>query len=352
MIAFGGYLRSKQYLVGIDETANALMSINYIDIGNFDQLIQMMQICFARSKDQWKDVLTHYQDFAKEYQKGLNTKVVDESEIPKRNPPAQVKRYQLEDIKKWLYNRKDKDTIETPFYSPYNSDEVAFFRLEEEDLVELGFWIRKMLQKLAVDRRRKKEKNKVRGDLDLRQLLRSRFLKGDELVQLYFRYPKKQKSKMVFLCDVSKSMDLYSHFITALVHRLPKIFDYSAIYYFNTELYEVQDQEDIQEVAGLWAGGTRIGHCFSQWLNHLPAWFDKKTKILIYSDGWDTGDLELLNESMYAMQKMSHKIIWLNPVITKVQDFEVAGMSIAKEHVDILATVYNLRTLKDFIRGL
>jgi uncharacterized protein with von Willebrand factor type A (vWA) domain len=209
-----------------------------------------------------------------------------------------------------------------------------------------------MLLRLAYDRRRRKTRSIYRGDLDLRALLRNRFIYGDELVKLYYRYPKKEKTKIVFLCDVSKSMDMYSRFLTSLSRQLPKIFSDCRIYFFNTDLYELKSITDFDEVKGLWVGGTRIGRCFHQWLDDVPSWVDKKTKILIYSDGWDTGDLELLEESMFSMKKMVDKIIWLNPTISCAKDIEIAGMKVAQKYIDKLAPVYNLKTLKEFVREL
>ena len=352
LIAFCGYLRGKNYQVGIDEVSTALLALSQIDISRYDDFIQMLQICLARNKDQWTQLIAHYGEFKKEYGRAINAKIKDEPTQERPNTGGTKKKYQLDDIKKWLFSIENKDLIETPFYSPFHSDEKTFFEFEEEDGIVLDFWIKKLLEKLAVDRRRKKLRNKSRGELDLKQLMRSRFVKGDELVELYFKYPKREKSKIILLCDVSKSMDLYGRFISSVIDSLTKIFDYAAIYYFNTELYDIKTPEQVENVAGLWAGGTRIGHCFDQWLDEVPIWCDKKTKVLIYSDGWDTGDLDLLDRSMYLMRKMVGKIIWLNPVIKNAENIQIAGMRIASKYVDVLAPLYNLKGLKELVRHI
>lgn len=258
----------------------------------------------------------------------------------------------MDDIKKWLYNIQEQEVIKTPFYSPYSSDQKSFIDLNQEELIDLDFWIRKLLLKIASGRRRMKKRNLMKGDLDLKQLIRSRFIKGDELIRLYYRYPKKEKTKIVLLCDVSKSMDLHSRFITALIGGIYKVFDFYAIYMFNTELHQIRSEEEWKNVAGLWSGGTRIGYCLEQWLEMLPVWFDKKTKVIIYSDGWDTGDLDQLDQSMYLIRQLSSKVFWFNPVIKNETDLQTSGMSVAYKYIDVLAPVYNLRSLKDLIRRL
>lgn len=314
----------------------------------------LLQICFARSKSQWNEIEKNYKEFLKEYRRSLDSKLIQKAERQEkiRSLQKQEKKYQLQDIKKWLFNISEKDALAIPFYSPFSSDEKSFVDLEQEDLLKLDFWVRKLLLKIANDRRRRKKRNLVRGTLDLKYLIRNRFLKGDELTQLYYRYPRKEKTKLVFLCDISKSMDLYSRFITSFAKQLNQIFDHHAIYLFNTELHRVEPDEVWQNVPGLWSGGTRIGYCLQEWLAELPHWFDRKTKVIIYSDGWDTGDLDRLDESMYLIQRMANKVFWFNPVMKDENDIQVSGMKIAMEYVDVLAPVYNLFTLKELVRIL
>ena len=41
---------------------------------------------------------------------------------------------------------------------------------------------------------------------------------------------------------------------------------------------------------------------------------DSKTIVIILSDGWDKGNMDLLQKSMEFIQAKSKKIIWLNPL--------------------------------------
>jgi uncharacterized protein with von Willebrand factor type A (vWA) domain len=55
---------------------------------------------------------------------------------------------------------------------------------------------------------------------------------------------------------------------------------------------------------------------------------------------------------MFQMRKMVEKIIWLNPTIKSADDIPIIGMQVAQKYVDILAPVYNLNTLKEFVSKL
>lgn len=184
-------------------------------------------------------------------------------------------------------------------------------------------------------------------------LLRNKFRNGDELVRLQYKYKRKEKSRIAFLCDVSRSMDMYSRFVQMLIRLLPIVFDEASIYLFNTELYSLgkKNLSDV-EMEGLWSGGTQIGSSLDQFLNETPEWFDRQSKIMIYSDGWDTGDLDLLDKSLYSIRQRCKQIIWINPTIQDGADLQVSGMRVANKHIDILAAVYNIRTLKEFVKSI
>ena len=80
---------------------------------------------------------------------------------------------------------------------------------------------------------------------------------------------------------------------------------------------------------------------------------DKKTIVLILSDGWDTGEPETMKEAMRTIYKKSKKVIWLNPLAGN-PDFsaEVIGMKTALPYIDVLASAHNLDSLKEVMQQL
>ena len=53
-----------------------------------------------------------------------------------------------------------------------------------------------------------------------------------------------------------------------------------------------------------WAGGTRIGTSLEQYLkDHGRTALDRRTVVAILSDGWDTGDIDLLSGCMEEIQR-------------------------------------------------
>ncbi len=74
---------------------------------------------------------------------------------------------------------------------------------------------------------------------------------------------------------------------------------------------------------------------------------NKRTIVIILSDGWDTGEIPLLQQSMELIHNRSKKVIWLNP-LAGYSSYrpDVAGMQTAIPFVDVFAPVHNLNSLR------
>jgi hypothetical protein len=106
--------------------------------------------------------------------------------------------------------------------------------------------------------------------------------------------------------------------------------------------------EIIAKVVPDWSGGTRIGESLQQFVEgyghrHL----NKRTVILIMSDGWDLGARKLLTREMEAISSKVHCVIWLNPLAGDSAYRPVCGgMQAALSYVDYFLPADSLRSLK------
>ena len=100
-------------------------------------------------------------------------------------------------------------------------------------------------------------------------------------------------------------MDLYSLFLIQFIYAFQFIFRRIETFVFSTSLYRITDtlkNEDIQNVLEKlslqvpnWSGGTKIGYSLEQFVENFGLKFvDRQTICIIISDGWDTGDVDLL----------------------------------------------------------
>jgi uncharacterized protein with von Willebrand factor type A (vWA) domain len=162
--------------------------------------------------------------------------------------------------------------------------------------------------------------------MDLRRALAHSLRTGGDVVTLPRRRRRLRQRPVVMLCDVSGSMDRYTRMLLHFGHAIRGRHRRVEVFVFSTQLTRVTPQLrdrrlDVAMAAAsrtvpTWAGGTRIGESLRQFHRH---WTRRVLHggpvVLLVSDGWDRGDPALLREQMARLQRSSHRLIWLNPLI-------------------------------------
>jgi uncharacterized protein len=96
-----------------------------------------------------------------------------------------------------------------------------------------------------------------------------------------------------------------------------------------------------------WLGGTRIGASVKEF-NDLYGrrGMARGAVVVIISDGWDTGDPEVLRREMERLSLVAYRIVWVNPR-TKSASYQplAAGMSAAWPHCDAVVSAHTLSAL-------
>ena len=198
----------------------------------------------------------------------------------------------------------------------------------------------------------------IRGrEISLRRILRKNMQFGGELIFLDFKKRKVKKRRVLFFCDVSGSMDIYTRMILQFVHVLNRIDRRTEIFFFSTELSRATFQFDagdfnsvisrIPELTANWGGGTRIGHClriFNE--SYGRRMLSTKDIVIIFSDGWDRGEIDVLETQMALLKRKAYKIIWLNPLMGTTDYQPICqGMRTALPYVDSFLPMDNLRDI-------
>ena len=75
--------------------------------------------------------------------------------------------------------------------------------------------------------------------------------------------------------------------------------------------------------------------------------------VLIISDGWETGDPELLGAQMARLSRVAHRIVWANPRTQSPRYRpEVGGMAAAWPYCDAVVSAHNFEALGDLLEAL
>ncbi|MFN2548330.1 MAG: VWA domain-containing protein [Myxococcales bacterium] len=243
------------------------------------------------------------------------------------------------------------------------SVEKDFRSFGSDELGEIERIARRIARKLAARPSRRWKAARTGARVDLRRTMRRAPSGGGELIDLRFRRRKTRKTRIVALCDVSGSMDLYSRLLLQFLYALQGSTARVESFVFSTELRRVTEAlrgrdyaEALRELAFEvhdWSGGTRIGECLSSFNEGWGNLVDRRTVVVILSDGWDTGDPALLAEQLESLRVRSRRLVWLNPLLGS-PGYEplTVGMQAALPHLGVFAPAHNLDSLRQLGRYL
>jgi uncharacterized protein with von Willebrand factor type A (vWA) domain len=241
---------------------------------------------------------------------------------------------------------------------------MDFSKIPADELQELMKTIKALSRRLAAQTNRRYEKTNKLKRPDLRRTLRKNMRFGGELLEIAFRKPKRNRLKLVVLCDVSKSMELYSAFLLQFMYAFGQVYSRIETFTFSTSLQRItpllkggdftHTLEALSRQPASWHGGTRIGESLHTFASRYTARLvNKHTVVIILSDGWDTGDIHLLQQSMKAIHDRARKVIWLNPLAGYISyQPEAAGMQSALPYIDVFAPVHNADGLRKLSKWL
>jgi uncharacterized protein with von Willebrand factor type A (vWA) domain len=200
--------------------------------------------------------------------------------------------------------------------------------------------------------------------MDLSRTLRRSLRHGGDLMVLNRKQPRPRKTRFVVLCDVSGSMDSYSRFLLEFMYGFQKYVPRVETFVFSTRLsYITRDlrlrrmgaaYERVAEKVKDWSGGTRIGGALKEYNRRYGGKFSgPQTIFVLLSDGWDQGEIPLLDRELAALKKRVRRLMWLNPLLG-MQDYRPIdrGMKAALPHTDDFLDCHDLEKLEEFGRSL
>lgn len=201
------------------------------------------------------------------------------------------------------------------------------------------------------------------GQIDTKQTIRSNLIHAGELLKLVRHRKRLSRAKFLFLCDVSGSMEGHTTGLMQMLNNICRSGGGSEIFAFSTHLVRLTDyfrylprettMRALSERTDLWGSGTRIGHCLRLFNSNFSLLVDERTVSIIISDGWDLGDIEMLNEELARLRKRSRALVWLNPLADE-QNFEPtsAGMAAAMNYIDLFSSTKILKDIGKLRRRL
>jgi len=242
--------------------------------------------------------------------------------------------------------------------------QLAYERDELEAVRSLGEALRRAHPERLSRRLRPSRR---RGRLDLRRTIRGALRTDGEAVGPAWSSASVRPRPLVLLCDVSGSMERFSRVLLASLRAAVVAGIQAEAFVFATGLTRLTRTLDDRDVGraleqaraevGDWSGGTRIGAALAEfnrtWGRRGMA---RGAIVIVFSDGWDRGDPQLLAQETKRIQLQARRLIWVNPRPADIGMQPLAvGMRAAMPYVDDFVPGHDPRAihgLAGLIRGV
>ena len=360
-------LRERELLVTPAETVDALRVLEHVDIGDRqDVYLALRAVVVSRVEDQaiFDELFATLVDEAAVGPTGGNRVPHAPVPLPSLAPAAQG-RSSPPSLERWLRQGvTPNETVSVARASDRTAvGERDLTGLESAELEEIERIARQIARRLAARPSRRWRLARRGPRIHLRATMRQSLKTGGETPDPPRRERKRRKTRIVAICDVSGSMDIYSRVLLQFLYALQNAFARVETFVFSTGLSRVtRDLTSDSYRAALarlsgavrgWSGGTRIGASLGALNESWSSLVDRRTVVVILSDGWDTGDPEQLADELQMLARRAGRIVWLNPLLGS-PSYEplTRGMQAALPHVDVFAPVHNLASLRALGRHL
>lgn len=229
--------------------------------------------------------------------------------------------------------------------------------------------VRKLINRMKVTppKRRTHRSTKARrpGRLDMRRMVREAMRRLGEPQDLAYQERKEKLRPLVLILDVSGSMADYSRNLLQFAYCARRANAKVDVFCFGTRLSRItraldrRDPDAAMRIAGEsvldWDGGTRIGDSLRQFTREARrSRLGRGAVVVVCSDGLDRGDPQTLSESMEALSRIAHRVIWVNPHKGDAEEYVPAsmGMIIADPFIDEVHSGHNLASLERLAQRL
>jgi uncharacterized protein with von Willebrand factor type A (vWA) domain len=204
-----------------------------------------------------------------------------------------------------------------------------------------------------------------RGEIDVHRTLRTTLRQMGEPGRVEHRRRGTTPRRVVLLVDVSASMRPYADAILRLAHLVVTSGSTgrgrTEVFTLGTRLTRVTlplrtaDPERALVRAGEqvpdWSGGTRLGETLKVFLDRWGArGMARGAVVVVFSDGWERGDAVELGEQMQRLQRLAHRVVWVNPHRGK-EGYEPVqqGIKAALPHCDDFVAGHSLKAFAEVL---
>jgi len=213
-----------------------------------------------------------------------------------------------------LYGREEAENLRNEILR-----NAPLSRIEPRQVEQMRFLIRQIARRLR-ERYSKPRKRQRRGHLDVRRTIRRNAAWSGVPFLTAWKRRRRDKPKIVALCDVSGSVARVSDFFLLLIHSLHEVVSDVRSFAFSGHLIEVsgilesktpeEAMQDIMSKVGF--GSSDYGRSFvdfeKQWMSAITP----QTTVIVLGDA-RSNNLDPRADILRRIAERSKRLVWLNP---------------------------------------
>ena len=238
--------------------------------------------------------------------------------------------------------------------------EKDFAECTQDEIAELSVLLGAL--RFTTHQRQSLRHKRVKGSgdrADLRRTVQLALKHQGEPIRRSFTNPASKPRALTLILDVSGSMETYARALIRFCHAAVVARNRVEVFALGTRLTRITRQLSnhdpdaaiaaaTPEVAD-WSGGTRLGDAIGEFNNEWGVkGMARGGVVVILSDGWDRGEPEILGEQMERLHRVTHELIWVNPLKASPGYAPLAaGMAAAYPHLDKFVSGHSYNSLAD-----
>lgn len=363
IVGFQAFLRAHGYSAGVPETIDALRVAETFEATNRRRLRAGLRSLLCSGKRDW----ARFDDLFDRYWLPPNRRVLRESSGPDDEsgsaqvPGDDASKKLLEDVRQGggdAHRVGGGNAVQGGASASESLEKRDFRFLTRDEELQA---VERLADRLAARMRRRVARRQriaaVGTRLNLRRTIRQSLQYGGMPISLRFQRRRRKPPHLVLLLDVSRSMSIYTYMLLRFTRAIVRGFRRADAFVFHTRLVPVSEalleknmahmRDRLSLISAGWSGGTRIGESLATFnQRYLAKLVNRRSVVIIISDGFDTGDPAQLSGQMRALHSRARRVVWLNPLLGRDGYRPVsAGMCAALPHVDLFLPAHNLDSL-------
>jgi uncharacterized protein len=355
MVGFGRVLRSAGMEVGPGRLQDALRGLEVVGLTRRDDVFHTLRATLVARREEMDAFDAAFAAYWERGPAGLPPE--SGVEVPRLEPSTAPPVLGRE-----ADGAGDESGEESPAVLAASPDE----RLRRRDFADMTVAelrrLRRLMERLP-DATPKRRSRRLRaassgGVLDARRTLQRAIRTQGLPLDPAFRRRKQVPRKLVFLCDVSGSMEPYARAMVMFLQAVTVTGRNVEAFAFGTQITRLTPHlkklDPVRSLAGAgglmpdWGGGTRIGDSLRR---YNDVWgrrgMTRGAVVVVVSDGWERGDLTLLDSELARISRQAHRLVWVNPLKGHDGFAPLAGgMRVALRHADVFVEGHNLVALE------